>query len=56
MDHQPGDKRTELRWSEQVDFEHGDGVRADGTVEEGVDSELGDLLIQHAIYSGGFNT
>ena len=43
MDHQPGDEGTKLCRSEQINFEHGDGVRADGTVEEGVDSEFGDL-------------
>lgn len=38
MDNQPGDERAELRRCEEVHLEHGDGVWADGLVEEGVDA------------------
>lgn len=38
MDNQPRDERTKLRRCEDVDLEHGDGVWADGLVEEGVDA------------------
>lgn len=43
VDHQPGNKSPELGGCEQVHFEHGDGVRADGVVEEAVDAKFGNL-------------
>lgn len=46
MNHQPRDERAELRGCEQVDFEHGDGVWADGFVEECVDAEFGDWFVR----------
>lgn len=42
IDDQPRDEGAELRGREEVHFEHGDGVWADGFVEEGVDAEFGD--------------
>ena len=42
IDHQPWDESTKLGRGEEVDFEHGDRVRAYGAVEEGVDTEFGD--------------
>lgn len=44
INHQPGDECAELRWCEDIDFEHGDGVGAEGSVEEGVDAEFGDWI------------
>lgn len=44
INHQPWDKRPELRGREQVDLEHGDGMRADGAIEERVDAEFGDFV------------
>lgn len=44
INHQPGDEGAELRGREEVDFEHGDGVGADGFVEEGVYAEFGDWI------------
>lgn len=49
MDHQPRDEGAELGGGEEVDFEHGDGVRADGAVEEGVDAEFGDWSIVNRV-------
>lgn len=45
INNQPGDERPELRGREDVHFEHGDGVRAHGVCEEGVDSEFGDWFL-----------
>jgi hypothetical protein len=38
MDHQPRDKRPELRGREYVHFEHPHGMRTDRAIEDGVDS------------------
>lgn len=42
-DRQPGNEGSELCRSEEVDLEHGHGVRADGLVPYLVDAELGEL-------------
>lgn len=39
---EPRDEGAELDGREEVDLEHGDGVRADGLVPESVDPQLGD--------------
>lgn len=46
MDHQPWDESAKLGGGEEVDFEHGDGMRAYGAVEEGVYAEFGDCHSQ----------
>lgn len=43
-DREPGDEGAELGGREQVDFEHGDRVGADGLVPEGVDAQLRELV------------
>lgn len=42
VDGEPRDEGAELRRREEVDLEHGDGVRADGLVPEPIDPQLGD--------------
>ena len=44
IDYQPWNECPELRWREEVDFEHRDGVRTDGHLPEAVDSELGNWI------------
>lgn len=44
INHQPGNKRSELRWREEVDFEHCYGVGTYGFVPELVDAEFGDFF------------
>jgi len=40
---QPGNKRPKLRGSKNIHLEHGNGVRADGSVPEGVDAQFREL-------------
>lgn len=42
VDDEPWDESPELGGGEEVYFEHGGGVRADGRVPESVDAEFGD--------------
>lgn len=41
VDNEPGDEGTELRWREDIHFEHSDRVWADGLFPELVDAQLG---------------
>ena len=42
VDDEPGDKGAKLLRREEVDFEHGDRVRANGTFADLVDAEFRD--------------
>ena len=44
VDHQPSDKRTELRRRHDVDLEHADRVRADGFVPDAVSAQFWELV------------
>jgi hypothetical protein len=44
INHKPCDKGTELLRCEDVDFEHADGMWADGSVPDFVDAEFWNCL------------
>lgn len=48
VDDQPRHERPELRRREHIHLEHGHRVRADRSVEEAVDAQLGDCMFRSA--------
>lgn len=41
INHQPRDKSTKLLRGQKINLEHADDVRAEGSIEESIDSKLG---------------
>jgi hypothetical protein len=54
VDEQPGNEGTELGRSEEVDFEHGDGVWADWAIEDSINAEFWDCNSQGLAFSFRF--
>jgi hypothetical protein len=44
IDHEPGYKRSKLRWREDVDLKHTHGLWTDGLVPDAVDAQFRELV------------